>query len=77
LVTCETPQPQAEIVNRYGCGIVVDSFEPKRIAAQLQRLTAEQIREFKQKADVAARELTAQKNMEKLGEIVNHLVMTS
>ena len=74
IVTGPTPQPQVEIVNKYGCGIVLDSFEPKRIAVQLNQLTAEQIEGFKKNAHLAARELTSQKNMEKLEEIVNRLI---
>jgi hypothetical protein len=71
IVTGPSPESQVEIVNKYGCGIVLDSFEPKKIGARLNQLTAEQIEEFKQKAHLAAGELTSQKNMEKLEEIVN------
>jgi len=67
-------QPQAEILKHYGCGIVLDSYSPRRIAAQLNQLTAEQIQEFKQRAHLAAGELTSQKNMEKFGEIVTQLI---
>ena len=74
IVTGPAPETQAEIVTEYGCGIVLDSFEPKRIAAQLNRLDAGQIREFKNKADIAAREFTAQKNMEKLGEMIKEMI---
>jgi len=74
IVTGPSPEPQVEIVNKYGCGIVLDSFEPKKIAVQLNQLTAEQIEEYKKKANLAAGELTAQKNMEKLGEIVKQLI---
>jgi hypothetical protein len=56
---------------------VTDSFEPEKIADQLNRLTAEQIEEFKKKAHIAAGELTSQKNMEKLGEIVGSLIKTT
>ena len=65
---------QAEIVKQYGCGIVLDCFEPKKVALQLNRLTAQQIEEYKKKAHLAANELTSQKNMEKLEEIVKRLV---
>lgn len=74
IVTGPSPESQVEVVNKYECGIVVDSFDPRRIAGQLNQLTAEQIREFKQKAHLAAGELTSQKNMEKLGKIVKHLI---
>lgn len=77
LVTASATLQQAEIVNRYGCGVVLDSFEPKKIAEQLNRLTAGQIEEYKKKAHLAAGELTSQKNMEKLGEIVGSLIKTT
>lgn len=73
IVTASATLQQAEIVNRYGCGVVLDSFAPKKIARQLNQLTAGQIEEFKKKAHLAANELTSQKNMKKLGEIVNQL----
>jgi glycosyltransferase involved in cell wall biosynthesis len=71
LVTGPSPEPQAEIVNKYGCGIVVPNFEERVIAALLNRLTKEQIQEYKRKAGIAAHELTADKNMEILGGIVS------
>lgn len=74
IVTGQTPTPQAEIVNKYHCGVVLDSFEPQKIARQLNRLTTEQITQFKQNANVAALELTMEKNMEKLHDIVEHML---
>jgi hypothetical protein len=70
-------QPQVEILQRYGCGLVVDNFNPKRIAARLNRLSAAHIEEYKHKSHLAAAELTAQKNREKLREIVKRLVNRS
>ena len=74
IVTGTSPEPQAEIVNRYGCGIVVDSFEPAEIAARLNCLTAKEIEEYKRKSHFAAGELTSQGNMEQLGGIVERLI---
>jgi len=74
IVTASATVQQAEIVRQYECGIVLDSFEPKKIALQLNRLTARQIEEYKKKAHLAANELTSQKNMEKLEEIVKRMV---
>ena len=74
LVTGVTPESQAEIVNQYGCGIVLDSFEPKQIALRLNKLTDKQIFEYKKKAHIAAGKLTAKKNMEKLGGLVKNLI---
>jgi hypothetical protein len=74
LVMGTSHQPQVEILQRFGCGIVLDYFNPKRIAARLNRLSAAQIEEYKQKSHLAAAQLTAQKNREKLREIVKRLV---
>jgi hypothetical protein len=74
IVTASATVQQAEIVTRYGCGVVLDRFEPNKIAMQLNRLTPQQIEEYKKKAHLAAGELTSQKNMEKLAEIVKRLV---
>jgi hypothetical protein len=74
IVTGPSPEPQAEITNRYGCGIVVDNFDPPSIGKQLNRLTPEKIAAFKEKSHLAAMELTARKNMEQLGRIVAELV---
>jgi len=74
LVTGISPEPQAEIVNKYGCGIVLDSFEPQKIALQLNELTVDDIIEFKKKSNIAASELTSVNNMKKLHEIVKQLI---
>jgi len=74
IITGESPEPQANIVNKYGCGLVTKSFEPKEIASELNKLTANDIKEFKNRADIAARELTAERNMKKLGNIVRDLI---
>lgn len=74
IVSGPTPEPQAEIVKEYNCGLVVDSFKPGRIAAQLNRLTAPRIEAYKQQSHLAARQLTAEKNMQRLREIVARLV---
>lgn len=74
IITGISPEPQAEIVNKYGCGIVTNSFKPAKIAMELNELTAEKIIIFKKKADKAAKELTAEKNMKKLNEYVSDLI---
>ncbi len=74
IVTGTSPEPQAEITAKYNCGVVVDSFEPPEIAARLNQLTVEEIEACKKQAGVAARQLTAAKNMELLGQIVSRLL---
>ena len=74
LVTGISPEPQAEIVRKYGCGIVLDSFDPKKIALQLNELRVDDIIKFKQKANIAAGKLTSVDNMKKLHKIVEELI---
>ncbi len=74
IVTGPFPQPQAEIVNQYQCGIVLSSFQPQQMANELNRLTAQQIMEYKEKANIAARELTAEKNMEQLLNVIQKTI---
>lgn len=74
IVTGPAPEPQVEIVNRYKCGLVTENFDPRHIAEQLNRLNADEITGFKANSHIAASELTAEKNMEKLGTIVKRLI---
>ena len=57
------PSPEmARIVKAYGCGIVVDDFEPETLAAALNGLDAADIARFKQASDAAAKDLSAEQN---------------
>jgi glycosyltransferase involved in cell wall biosynthesis len=57
------PSPEmARIVKAYGCGIVVDDFEPETLAAALNGLDANEIAVFKQASDAAAKDLCAEQN---------------
>ncbi|MGE5342888.1 MAG: glycosyltransferase [Candidatus Omnitrophota bacterium] len=68
------PEAHVELVNRYMCGIVLNTYEPREIARELNRLTADWIMEFKIKANIAACELTAEKNMALLKEMVDGMI---
>ena len=68
------PSPEmAPIVKQYNLGVVSSSFDPKELAALLMTLTQDQIMEFKRNADVAARELNAEKNEEIMQGIINNM----
>jgi hypothetical protein len=57
------PSPgMARIVREYGCGIVVDDFEPETLAAALNALDTAAIASFKRASNEAAKELCAEKN---------------
>ncbi len=63
------PSPEmALIVEEYSLGVIADSFEPRALAAALERLTDESIRGYKLAADRAAREL----NYEAAGRVLLH-----
>jgi glycosyltransferase involved in cell wall biosynthesis len=57
------PSPEmAGLVRRYGCGVVAADFTPEALAAELNSLDASRIAELKQASDVAAAELSAERN---------------
>ena len=61
------PSPEmVALLQQYGCGVVSDSFEPKRLAAVIQQLDAVEINALKQASDVAARDL----NYERGGQLL-------
>jgi len=52
------PLPEmSKIVNKYGCGIVAKDFKPESLAAELLKLTPEQLTILKRNTNLAAREL--------------------
>jgi hypothetical protein len=56
------PSPEMErFVRQYGFGVVADSFEPRALAARIAALTPADIEAMKQRADVASRELHAER----------------
>lgn len=69
------PTPEmAEIVNHYDIGVVAENFTAKALANKLSTLTTEKLNGFKLNAEKAAIELTAERNKEKLEEIIGSLL---
>lgn len=62
------------IVERYGCGIVTDDFEPRNMAQALNVLTAGDVMMFKERSHRAASELNAENNQEKVVGMVAELL---
>ena len=53
------PSPEmATLVQRHGCGVVAESFEPQALARALQGLTTENVAAFKDASHRAAEELS-------------------
>ncbi|MCA6410442.1 MAG: glycosyltransferase family 4 protein [Cytophagales bacterium] len=69
------PTPEmAEIVNHYDIGVVAENFTAKALADKLSTLTTERLNGLKLNAEKAAIELTAERNKEKLEEIIGSLL---
>lgn len=69
------PTPEmADIVNHYDIGVVAEDFTAKALADKLSTLTTEKLNGFKLNAEKAAIELTAERNKEKLEEIIGSLL---
>lgn len=65
------PSPEmAKVVKQYDCGVVSEDFSPQSLAQSLMQLDIDKINYYKQRSHEAAYELSAEKNKEKLLEIV-------
>jgi hypothetical protein len=74
LAICTGPSPSmAEIVEKYGCGVVSASFEPEDLATILNQTTVEQWIAMQQAAREAAKELNAAHEMQKVVQIYQNL----
>lgn len=69
------PSPEmAQIVRRYDCGVVSDSFSVEDLASKMKHLTTERVEYYKTKAHGAARELSLERNSIKMKQIINGMV---
>ena len=64
----------ADVVRRYGLGVVAEDFSPEAMARMLSDLSAERIAGYKKNCDTHARELSEIPQMEKLGAIVREML---
>ena len=68
-----TPESHVQYIRAFGCGLVTSSYEPAKVAQEINRLSLEDIERFKTNAGVGAGELTAEKNRDTLIDIVKQL----
>lgn len=69
------PTPEmAEIVRKYKTGVVSDDFRSESLASKLSNLTKEDVEEFKKNSSVAAKELNADVNAEKVRKLVASVI---
>lgn len=65
------PSPEmAQIVRQFGCGVVAEDFSAAALAHELRQLTPADIDRMKAGSDRAAQVHTAERNAEKLREVV-------
>jgi hypothetical protein len=69
------PSPEmARVVNEFDLGLVSSSFDPREVAKLLNALTAEQIAHYKKKSHAAAHELSAEKSIKKIQDLINDIL---
>lgn len=69
------PTPEmANLVNTHQLGVVADDFTPQSLAKKINSLTPSEISFFKNQADKAAYELSADKNKVILNDLVSNLI---
>jgi len=69
------PIPEmAAIVKQYGLGVVSKDFTPQSLALEINALSAKNINSFKENAEIAAKEINAEKNNVIMNEIVSQLL---
>lgn len=75
LAVCIGPSPaMAEIVQQYGLGCVIPTFEPADVAATLNRLSTEQLLTMRQAASTAAQQFNAGHEMGKVVKLYSQLL---
>ncbi len=71
------PIPEmAAFVEQYNLGLVSEDFTARALAEILSSLTSKEINSFKENAEIAAREINAEKNKILLNKIVKQLLST-
>lgn len=73
IISGPTPESHVEYIRQFDCGLVTTSYEPAEVAEAINRLTIEDIERFKANAGHGALQLTAEKNRDKLIDIVQEL----
>lgn len=63
----------ARIVKQYDLGVVAEDFQPQTMATLLNRLTSEQIMNYKRQCHQHAYLLSSESEMEKVGELIAKL----
>lgn len=70
------PSPSmAAVIERYGCGLVVPTFDPSEVASALNRLTLDELARMRTASRRAAGDLNADREMPKLLSLYDQLLM--
>jgi hypothetical protein len=66
------PTPEmAAIVKDYNIGVVSDTFTPESLSQQLNKLTTEQVQQFKTNTSLAAKDLNAEINAATIKQLLS------
>ena len=69
------PSPDmAELVKKYGCGVISKGFSVESMVSALNSLSAAEIDGLKRKSDLAAKELCFEKESEKMVALIKRLL---
>lgn len=69
------PSPEMTgFVKQFDCGIVSETFDPQALARQINRLTPQKIDYFKQRSDVAAKNLCFEKTADLLLDVITKTI---
>lgn len=75
LAVAVTPLPDIKrLVDDYGLGVVCDEFNVDSMAKKLNRLSEQEVMDFKERSDAAAKPLSSESNMKELDAIVNEIM---
>ncbi len=77
LAVCIGPSPSmAEMVRKYGFGVVTSSFEPQEVAKTLNQITIDQLMTMRLASRKAGEDINAEKEMPKLLDLYRQLIQT-
>ena len=69
------PSPDmADLVRKYDCGVIAETFSVEEMAKVLNNLSHEQIDKFKMQSDVAASELCFEQERQLMSSILDRLL---
>jgi hypothetical protein len=70
-----SPSPEmSQVVKEYDLGIISADFTSGSMATAIKKLSPEKVRHYKEQAHIHAKELSAERNFEKIRSLVNNMM---